>query len=187
MIFFLTKPPGEVTIAVVIANPGLPANPSVNTVQASKNTFMILITHHTGEPHGLLGVQVAATYLTKKLARPSMVVGVERQFSTERLLDFIEDYYQGKKRVIGFSHLCGRKDLIAVIGAARSRGYFTILGGPQAKVDFYGEAGAATRPHRFQGLQNTIDLAIQGPVDALKEQDLDSKTGCLRLPLAPRD
>ena len=73
---------------------------------------MILITHHTGEPHGLLGVQVAATYLTKNLAMPSMVVGVERQFSTERLMDFIDDYYKGKKRVIGFSHLCGRKDLI---------------------------------------------------------------------------
>ena len=146
---------------------------------------MILITHHTGEPHGLLGVQVAATYLTKNLARPSMVVGVERQFSTERLLDFIDDYYKGKKRVIGFSHLCGRKDLIAVIGAVRARGYFTILGGPQAKVDFYGEVGAATRPHRFQGLQNTIDLAIQGPVDALKEQDLDSKTGCLDFPWHP--
>ena len=128
---------------------------------------------------------MAATYLTKNLARPSMVVGVERQFSTERLLEFIDGYYKGKKRVIGFSHLCGRKDLIAVIGAVREKGYFTILGGPQAKVDFYGEAGAATRPHRFQGLQNTIDLAIQGPVDALKQQDLDSKTGCLDFPWHP--
>jgi hypothetical protein len=146
---------------------------------------MILITHHTGESHGLLGVQVAATYLTKNLDLPSIVVGVERQFSTERLLDFIDDYYNGKKRAIGFSHLCGRKDLIAVIGAVRARGYFTILGGPQAKVDFYGEVGAETRPQRFKGLQNTIDLAIQGPVDALKQQDLDLKTGCLDFPWHP--
>jgi hypothetical protein len=143
---------------------------------------MILVTHHTGEPHGILGVQVAATYLTRSMGIPSIVVGVERQFSTERFLDFIDEYYKGKKRVIGFSHLCGRKDLIDWIGAVRERGYFTILGGPQAKVDFYGEMGAETHPHRFKGLQNKIDLAIQGPVDALKRQDLDLKTSCLDFP-----
>ena len=26
---------------------------------------MLVITHHTGEPHGILGAQVAATYMTQ--------------------------------------------------------------------------------------------------------------------------
>lgn len=61
---------------------------------------MILFTHHTGEPHGILGAQVAATFFERKLSIPSIVVGIERDFSKERLLHFIDEYYAGKNRVI---------------------------------------------------------------------------------------
>jgi len=57
---------------------------------------MIIFTHHTGEPHGILGAQVAATFLHRKLLIPSIVVGIERNFSKERLLHFVDEYYVGK-------------------------------------------------------------------------------------------
>jgi len=143
---------------------------------------MILITHHTGEPHGILGAQTASTYLTENLHMPSIVVGVERQFSKELLLKFFDDYYEGKEKIIGFSHLCGRKDLVDLIGAVKERGFFTILGGPQAKEDYYGEPGSEDCKTRFRGLNSVIDLAVQGPVDRLKEDAFRSKTGCIVYP-----
>ena len=143
---------------------------------------MILITHHTGEPHGILGAQVACTYMTMNLNMPSIVVGIERQFSKELLMKFLDDYYEGKEKIIGFSHLCGRKDLVELIGAVKERGFFTILGGPQAEKDYYGEVDSASYATRFKGLHKEIDLAIQGPVDCLKQDDLHSKTGCLSFP-----
>ena len=57
---------------------------------------MIIFTHHTGEPHGILGAQVAATFFHRKLSIPSIVVGIERNFSKEGLLRFIDEYYAGK-------------------------------------------------------------------------------------------
>ena len=57
---------------------------------------MIIFTHHTGEPHGILGAQVAATFLQRKLSIPAVVVGIERNFSKEGLLRFTDEYYGGK-------------------------------------------------------------------------------------------
>jgi len=143
---------------------------------------MILITHHTGEPHGILGAQTACTYLTENLNMPSIVVGIDRYFSKELLLKFLDDYYEGKEKIIGFSHLCGRKDLVELIGAVKERGFFTMLGGPQAEKDYYGEIDSSHYKTRFKGLHKEIDLAIQGPVDCLKQEDFHSKTGCLSFP-----
>ena len=143
---------------------------------------MVLITHHTGETHGILGAQAAATHLTRNLDLPSIVVGVEREFSKENVLQFLEHYYQDKERVIGFSHLCGRKDLIELIGLAKERGFLTVLGGPQAYIDYYGEPDSELFPRRFKGLRNVVDLAIQGPIDVLKREDFGGKAGCLTFP-----
>jgi len=101
---------------------------------------MIIFTHHTGEPHGILGAQVAATFFQRKLSIASIVVGIERGFSREQLLRFIDEYYGGrwrpagdppssvqrsyggtspasvgKGRVVAFSHLCGRKDILELV------------------------------------------------------------------------
>jgi hypothetical protein len=143
---------------------------------------MILITHYTGEPHGILGAQAACTYLTTYLNMPSIVVGIARQFSKEPLLKFLDSYYEGKEKIIGFSHLCGRKDLIELINTVKERGFFTILGGPQAEIDYYGEIDSERYQMRFQGLHKVIDLAIQGPIDYLKREQVNSKTGCLNFP-----
>jgi len=126
---------------------------------------MIIFTHHTGEPHSILGPQVAATFFQRRLSIPSIVVGIERDFSKERILGFIDDYYTGKEKVVAFSHLCGRKDIIGLVQELKQKGFITILGGPQARQDYNGEPDINSYPHRFRGLNPMVDIAFQGPVD----------------------
>jgi len=133
---------------------------------------MIIFTHHTGEAHGILGAQVAATFFQRKLSIPSIVVGIERDFSRERLLHFIDEYYAGKEKVIAFSHLCGRKDLIGLAQELKQEGFVTLLDGPQAHRDYFGEPEADFHPHRFRGLKSIIDIAFQGPVDGFSSEHL---------------
>jgi hypothetical protein len=166
---------------------------------------MIIFTHHTAEAHGILGAQVAATFLERRLSIPSVVVGIERDFSKEQLFRFIDDYYSGKwspaekppssiqrscgatshsksrdsllagEKVVAFSHLCGRKDILKLAEELKEDGFFTILGGPQAKQDYHGEPETPSYPHRFRGLKSVIDLAFQGPVDCLESEHLRMK------------
>jgi len=126
---------------------------------------VIIFTHHTGEPHSILGAQVAATFFHRKLLIPSIVVGIERNFSKEQLFRFIDEYYAGKEKVAAFSHLCGRKDIIHLAQELKKEGFVIILGGPQARQDYDGEKNTDLYPHRFSGLKSMIDIAIQGPVD----------------------
>ena len=167
---------------------------------------MIIFTHHTAEPHSILGAQVAATFLERKLSMPSIVVGIERDFSKEQLLRFIDDYYSGKwsrtekpsssvqrscgnrdsllagEKGVAFSHLCGRKDIIELAQELKQDGFVTILGGPQAKQDYYGEPDTDSYPHRFRGLKSIIDVAFQGPVDRLASEHLGMKGVVLEYP-----
>jgi len=136
---------------------------------------MIIFTHHTSEAHSILGAQVAATFLERKLSIPSIVVGIERDFSKEKLLRFVNDYYSGKEKVVAFSHLCGRKDILGLAEDLKGDGFVTILGGPQAEQDYYGEPEAGSYPRRFRGLKSIIDIAFQGPVDGLGSDDLKMK------------
>jgi len=139
---------------------------------------MIIFTHHTGEPHGILGAQVAATFLERRLSIPSIVVGIEREFSRDRLLRFTAEYYAGKDKVVAFSHLCGRKDIISLAQELKQEGFCTILAGPQARQDYHGEPDIDSCPHRFRGLKSIADIAFQGPVDGLRLDHL-SMTGVL--------
>lgn len=136
---------------------------------------MIIFTHHTGESHGILGAQLAATFLQRSLSRPAIVVGVLREFSKERLLDFVEGHESGKDKIAAFSHLCGRRDLIALAADLKQRGFLTLLGGPQAVQDYRGEPGADSFINRFGGLRSVIDIAFQGPVDRLRAEDLSER------------
>lgn len=140
---------------------------------------MIIFTHHTGEPHGILGAQVAATFFQRRLSIPSIVVGIERDFSKEQLLCFIDEYYAGEEKIVAFSHLCGRKDLIKLAQELKRDGFVTLLGGPQARQDYYGEPGVDSHPHRFRGLKSIIDIAFQGPVDGLSSEHLGRMGGLL--------
>jgi hypothetical protein len=143
---------------------------------------MILITHHTGEPHGIMGAQVAATFFERKLSIPSIVVGIMRDFSRERLLHFIDEYYAGKNRVIAFSHLCGRQDIIDLVQKLKQEGFTTLLGGPQTRQDYNGEPDTDSHPHRFKGLKSFVDIAFQGPVDVLRPEDLGRQGHLLNYP-----
>ncbi len=169
---------------------------------------MIIFTHHTGEPHGILGAQVAATFFERKLSIPSIIVGIERDFSKEKLLHFIDEYYEGKwsptagelpssvqgtrgatssvsigrEKVVGFSHLCGRKDLIALAKELKQEGFITILGGPQVRQDYDGEPEVDSYPHRFRGLKSIVDIAFQGPVNGLSSKHLSLRSVLLDEP-----
>ncbi len=143
---------------------------------------MIIFTHHTGEPHSILGAQVAATFFQRKLSIPSTVVGIERNFSKEQLLRFTDDYYAGKEKVVAFSHLCGRKDIIGLAQELKQEGFITILGGPQARQDYYGEPDTDSYPHRFRGLKSIVDIAFQGPVDLLGSNHLGMRGVLLEYP-----
>ena len=173
---------------------------------------MIIFTHHTAETHSILGAQAAATFLDRKLSIPSMVVGIERDFYKEQLLRFIDNYYSGKwsptenpsssiqrscgatsrlknrdpllagEKVVAFSHLCGRKDIIELAQELRQGGFVTILGGPQAKQDYYGEPDTDSYPHRFRGLKSIIDIAFHGPIDRLASEHLGTKGALLEYP-----
>ena len=173
---------------------------------------MIIFTHHTGEPHGILGAQVAATFFERKLSIPSIVVGIERDFSKEKLLHFIDEYYEGKwsptgkpppsiqhscgatsrpknhnsllagKKLVAFSHLCGRKDLLGLVQELKHEGFITILGGPQARPDYHGEPETDPHSHRFRGLKTIVDIGFQGPVDGLRSEHLGMRGVLLEHP-----
>src|SRR4030042_1328741 len=151
---------------------------------------MIIFTHHTGEPHGMLGAQIAATFFQQRLSIPSIVVGIERDFSREQLFHFIGQYYAEKEKIVAFSHLCGRKDIIGLIEGLKQKGFITILGGPQARQDFVGEPDSDAYPHRFRGLNsigcayaNKIQTVILPPPVSLREKnipDLEVRSeGCI--------
>ncbi|MGZ3567585.1 MAG: hypothetical protein ACXU9W_02240 [Thermodesulfobacteriota bacterium] len=167
---------------------------------------MIIFTHHTAEAHSILGAQVAATFLERKLSIPSIVIGIERDFSKEQLLRFIDDYYSGKwspmekpsssiqrscgnrdsllagEQVVAFSHLCGKIDILELAQELRQNGYVTVLGGPQARQDYHGEPDTDSYPHRFRGLKSIVDIAFQGPVDGLGPEHLGMKGVALEFP-----
>jgi hypothetical protein len=143
---------------------------------------MIIFTHHTGEPHGILGAQVAATFFERKLSVPSIVVGIERDFSKERLLHFIDEYYAEKNKVVAFSHLCGRQDIIDLVQKLKQKGFTTLLGGPQARQDYNGEPDTDSHPHRFRGLKSIVDIAFQGPVDHIRSEQMGMRSVLLEYP-----
>jgi hypothetical protein len=155
---------------------------------------------------------VAATFFSRKLSLPSIVIGIERDFSKERLLDFVDGYYGEKwspagestlstersrsatsrpknrefllpgQKIVAFSHLCGRKDLLQFIQDLKQKGFTTILGGPQARQDYVGEPEADAYPHRFSGLKSIIDMAVQGPVEGLRSEHPGMRDGLFEYP-----
>ncbi len=83
---------------------------------------------------------------------------------------------------MAFSHLCGRKDLIELARELKQDEFITILGGPQAKPDYYGEPDTDSCPQRFRGLKSIIDIAFQGPIDGLGTEHLGKKGVVLEHP-----
>ncbi|MBM4338135.1 MAG: hypothetical protein FJ110_01185 [Deltaproteobacteria bacterium] len=129
-----------------------------------------------------MGAQLAATFFQQKLSIPTIVVGIKRDFSKTELLGFVNEHYRSEKRVVAFTHLCGRKDLIELIRELKQEGFSTILGGPQARQDYKGEPEADSHPNRFRGLKSTVDLAFQGPVDGFRAEHLSLRDTLFEYP-----
>ncbi|MCX8116819.1 MAG: hypothetical protein N3G78_02660 [Desulfobacterota bacterium] len=146
---------------------------------------MIILSHHTGQPYGLLGPQLAATYFQKKLSIESIVVGLGRSFSKEGLFRFLSDHYRGREKIIAFSHLCGRKDLIALMKDLKRLGFLILLAGPQAPEDYLGEPDSDLHPGRFKGLHSLVDLCYHGPVEGFPAELFRSGRGIFKAPWTP--
>jgi len=58
--------------------------------------------------------------------------------------------------------LSGRNNLFLLSKKLTEEGAITILGGPQANVDFLGEKDWRTTGHRFRGLSRHFSLAVTG-------------------------
>jgi hypothetical protein len=83
---------------------------------------------------------------------------------------------------VAFSHLCGRKDIIGLAQELKKEGFVIILGGPQARQDYYGEPNTDLYADRFRGLKSMIDIAFQGPVDGLRSEHLEKWYRLLEYP-----
>lgn len=138
---------------------------------------MIILAHHTGEPYGLLGPQVAATYISRKVGLPTSVLGVLHRFDKDRLLEFLKEHYRDQDPVIAFSHHCGRPDLFTLMGELKELGFRILLAGPQAVRDYEGEPDRERSPLRFRGLSDRVDLAWGGPVDGIDLEALSKERG----------
>ncbi|MEM4474303.1 MAG: hypothetical protein QXY75_04950, partial [Candidatus Bathyarchaeia archaeon] len=142
---------------------------------------MLMIVHHAGEPYGLLGPQLAASYISRYII-PTSVLGVSNFYERQSLVEFLQYYYRGTEPIVAFSHICGKRDLMDLMKLLKSLGFRIILGGPQADRDFLGEPYRDTFPYRIEGLQNVVDLCFSGPIEALEEKVFWEGQGLFRYP-----
>ena len=110
------------------------------------------------------------------------MIGVGRIFDREALMQFIKDHYEGKDRIVGFSYLCGRSELLGLLDALKAIGFRVILGGPQADRDYIGEPEKGLFHHRIKGLVDKVDLCFSGPIETLEEKVFWEGQGLFRYP-----
>jgi hypothetical protein len=92
-----------------------------------------------------------------------------------------KDLFCGEK-IVAFSHLCGRKDLMGLAQELRQKGFITFLGGPQVREDYEGEPEVELYPHRFRGVKSIFDVALHGPVDGLRQEHLGVRCAIIENP-----
>jgi hypothetical protein len=79
----------------------------------------------------------------------------------------LADYFGAERPIVGFSTLSGRMDLFDLARELKEQGAVTILAGPQADTDFFGEKGWRSHPHRFPGLSGQFSFALHGPAEQI--------------------
>jgi len=131
----------------------------------SRKKMAIIASYFTDETYGLLGPQMAATIIQDHTPYECIVIGVTREDDKPAVKKALAEYFGAQKPVIGFSTLSGRQDLFALAKDLRAEGSVSILGGPQADVDFSGEKGWQDHPHRFKGLSENFDVGLHGPAE----------------------
>ncbi len=127
-----------------------------------KKKFAIICGYFSNESYGLLGPQMAATIIQENTSYNCKVIAVPNKFNKILLIKILKDY-----PIVGFSTLGGRLDLFTLAKELKDQGIITILAGPQAGVDYLGEADKHTYPHRFQGFSDNFNFAVQGPAEQI--------------------
>jgi hypothetical protein len=129
--------------------------------------IVIIAAYFKGERYGLLGPQMAATIIGKHGPYECIVVALPAGYMISRLKRALRNYFGTQRPIVGFSNLCGRNDLISLAGELKGEGAITILAGPQAGADYWGETGWRTWPHRFKGFSDHFTIALQGPAEQI--------------------
>jgi radical SAM superfamily enzyme YgiQ (UPF0313 family) len=133
-----------------------------------KKAMVILANYaDTEEGYGLLGPQMAATIIQNNTDRECVVVAVGHDFDKELIKKNVIQLVGRERPIIGFSSLGGRPELWELAKELKAEGSITIVGGPQAGVDYVGEIDWEQHPHRFPGVNDSFSLALQGPAEQL--------------------
>ena len=154
-----------------------------------KNIVVILANYTDDEgSYGLLGPQMAATIIQNNTDYESVVVAVGHNFDKEVIKKSVTWLAGSHRPIIGFSNLGGRPELWDLAEELKREGAVTILGGPQADVDYIGEVDWEKYPYRFPGVRDSFSLALQGPAEQLipflnsqGEEELDKIRGLLSI------
>jgi hypothetical protein len=130
---------------------------------------MVIVVSYAGasEGYGLLGPQMAATIIRDNTDYECLVVAIGHNFNKETAGRDVIRLTGEDRPVIGFSNLGGRPELWELAKELKSGGAVTVLGGPQADVDYTGEVGWRSHPHRFPGVSDSFSCALQGPAEQL--------------------
>jgi hypothetical protein len=130
---------------------------------------MVILANYTGteEGYGLLGPQMAATIIQNNTGYECVVVVVGHDSDKDLIKKNVIQLAGSERPIIGFSSLGGRPELWELAKELKAEGAITILGGPQADVDYMGETGREQHPHRFPGVKDSFSLALQGPAEQL--------------------
>lgn len=131
----------------------------------NRKNMVILSGYVDGECYGLLGPQMAATIIEKNTQYDCIVIAVTREDNKSLLKEVITEILANDYPVVGFSCLNGRGDLFSFAKELTEEGWFTILAGPQANVDYIGEADHFKYEHRFKGLSSHFSIALHGPAE----------------------
>ena len=127
----------------------------------------IVTSYFSGEGYGILGPQMAASIIEAGTPYECIVVAVDRDDDKEFLKRALADYFGPQRPMVGFSTLSGRMDLFELARELKEQGAVTILAGPQADTDFFGEKGWESRSHRFPGLSEHFSFALHGPAEQI--------------------
>lgn len=127
---------------------------------------MAIITGYcSGDTHGVLGPQMAATIIARDADCQCIVVVSTREECKADLEAALVAYFGSQPPLVGFSAIGGRDDLVALAGRLKENGAVTVLAGPQADVDFVGETQWQRFPHRFKGFSSAFSFALHGPAE----------------------
>jgi hypothetical protein len=129
--------------------------------------MIIIASYFSGETYGLLGPQIAATIIQENTPYVCRTLAVAREDDKHLIKKALADYFHKERPIIGFSSLSGRADLFDFALELKQEGATTILAGPQADMDYWGEKEWTKHPHRFQGLRKNFSFAFVGPAEQI--------------------